>query len=298
MPLGADNEKQHASKEHELAVEGESVCLFTVYGLRFIPLDKVVYTGSTVRNFGSTREREHFNLASGSRRVVTAFAQPQHQPVHDNFSVEELWSGLCTEKEARAIEQYMMDKHDTRVVPRPTNGVTKDIDLFTGKPPLQLNVVRACTDEYAVNSASVRVFRDTALAATRLPSEALAVQNRLNEMMQLTVEASMGTAIAKIQSSIVMVSAMEPSRRMAVTEIHQHFNDIFGVCVDDDGQDVRNVLRAKLLWYNKDKRGHDYSCPASVMHAELISLAAAIGIPPVVGGSVARCAHGIRPSKA
>ena len=77
--------------------------------------------------------------------------------------MEELWSGECTLAEARAIEQHFINKHNTRVHPRPTNGITVDIDLFNGKEPLQLNVVRACADVGMVEAAEQRVVRDTAL---------------------------------------------------------------------------------------------------------------------------------------
>eukprot|EP00966_Prymnesium_polylepis_P065178 1512807-Prymnesium_polylepis.1 len=241
----------------------ESVSRFTVYGLRFLQIDKIVYTGSTARGEGKSREAEHFNLASGSRRVVMAFAQPQYQPVHDNFAMEELWTGLCTEKEARAIEQYMMDKHDTRVFPRPTNGITKDIDLFKGDPPMQLNINRACSDCEMVEVAAIRVAKDMAIIEAPLPSDRLMTRNRLDEIMQFTVEAAMGTAIARIRWSIATVSAMHPSKRLGVKEIHQYFNGIFALCVEDDGHDLRNVLKSRLLWYNSDKRGDDYTCPAS-----------------------------------
>ena len=62
------------------AVQGvESVSFFSVYGIRFLPAKAIAYVGHTGRA-EDIRENEHFNLASGARRVVTAFAQPQFQP--------------------------------------------------------------------------------------------------------------------------------------------------------------------------------------------------------------------------
>ena len=115
--------------------------LHVVYGITQHKCNSVAYIGSSMR--GSKRELEHINLASGARRVVTAFAQKWHQPVADHFETNILWMGECTPAQAKAVEQVLMDRHETRVFPRPTNGVTVDIDLM--QPPtdrLQLNVVR------------------------------------------------------------------------------------------------------------------------------------------------------------
>ena len=120
---------------------GEEVSLFVVYGLVLLFTGKVVYVGSTQRH--NERACEHFNLVSGCRRVMIALSRKRFQPVLDHFEMRVLWMGECTTAQARAIEQHLMDRHDTRVHPRPTNGVTRDIDLIDREdPPEQLNIVR------------------------------------------------------------------------------------------------------------------------------------------------------------
>ena len=202
--------------------------------------------------------------------------------MHDNFCIEELWSGSCTEKEARAVEQHMMDKHDTRVYPRPTNGVTKDIDLFRGGPPLQLNIKRSCKEVAMVEAAAIRVAKDMAIVSVRSRSETLAVQNRLQELMVVAMERVECTALAKIRRHTAALSAMvvgKPDAHIGVTEIHQYLNDIFTASSEDDGRCLRDLLLSKLMWYNVDKRGEDYTCPASVVLAELSTLTSALGLP-------------------
>lgn len=262
--------------------EAVLVSFFVVYGLRFLAKNVIVYVGHTGRA-RDDRQAEHFNLASGARRVITAFAQPRFQPTVDHFALEELWSGECTLAEACAIEQLFIDKHDTRVHPRPSNGITADIDLFQDAEPLQLNVVRACTDQARVDAVEPRVRRDTALVVVRKPSVSASIANHLSELMLVANETAESTACARIQRHLFDLAAMSPSAPVDGTRIHQMLNDVFRAWHHDDGVDLREILMAKLQWYHVDKRARGYTKPAMLVHAEMATLDAALGIVRVSG---------------
>lgn len=257
--------------------DGESVVFFTVYGIKFLPKGTFSYVGHTGRG-EACRGSEHFNLASGARRVVTAFAQSQHQPTKDYFAMEELWSGECTLEEVRAIEQHFINKHNTRVHPRPTNGITADIDLFEGKAPLQLNVAKACKDVGMVEAAVKRVARDTALVEVRTPLVQLRIQNQLSELMLVASETAESTACARIRLHLARLEVMPPNTAISVTDIHQMFNDVNKLLHPDDGETLKEVIKARLTWFNADKRGFEYSMPALVVRVDLIAMQAALGI--------------------
>ena len=180
---GRDDPKSSKAATHAYQSDlDDDLVLYTVYGLRYLLLNLYVYVGHThnkLQRFGS-----HINLTSGCRRVAIALAQPNVQPVTQHFVLEELWSGACSPSEARAVEQFYMDKHNTRVVHRPTNGVTKDIDLINGASPRQLNVARACKDASLVKWAGERVARDTQLVVKRSPEEEQAMRSMLLMLLQ------------------------------------------------------------------------------------------------------------------
>lgn len=268
----------------ELDKRDNGIQYYTVYGIRYRAANKVVYVGSTARHWMNDRGSEHFNLASGARRVVTAFAQPHFQPVDDCFAIEELWSGQCSVHDIHALEQHMMDKHDTRVSPRPTDGVTKDIDLLQGTAPLQLNVNKSCLDEQMVNAAALRVAKDTALSETRrTPTEVVMMENTLREVMAITAEISETTAVAKIYKHMLALKELlvkDACHKLGVKDVHQCLNDILTAFNADDGQELKDLLISKLFWYNADKRGHGYTVRAAVVYGEIAMLLYAMGLTP------------------
>ena len=159
------------------AKSNEDLIFYTVYGMRYVPVNCYVYVGHTHNK--PQRFEAHTNLTSGCRRVAIALAQPNVQPIAEHFVLEELWTGACSPTEARAIEQFYMDKHDTRIPCRPREGITKDIDLINGAEPRQLNVNRACKDAALLAWAAERVSRDTQLVVRRTPEEEQAMQTML-----------------------------------------------------------------------------------------------------------------------
>jgi hypothetical protein len=252
-----------------------------VYGLEYIPARKYVYVGKTARGTNSSGEvirgSEHRNLASGSRRVVIAFAQPHLQPVVDYFRFEELWNGECSVEESHAIEQHFMDIHNTRISPRPTNGVTKDIDIFNGEPPLQLNVLRSCTDPSAVALAGKRVARERSVVDSRCIVQMTATKHILADMLLVAVEVAARTAPALTRRMAEFVATFGDDDKIGVTVIHQHLNDIYDAWVPDDGREVRDVLRSMIGWYNIDRRGAGYACSARVVGSQVDNIVAAFG---------------------
>lgn len=251
---------------------------FVVYGLRYVPKNKIVYVGSTCRGDGDVRHAEHLNLSSGARRVVLTFAQERFNPLEDNFCMEELWSGACSKKEALAIEQYMMNKHETRVRPRPTNGVTVDIDIIRGEYSAQLNISRSCKDESMIQEAAARVNRDMAITVSRPNSEKLRMKNTLQEILASVMDIAEQSTASTIHKAMHDVSLLHADQLMNVTQIHQYLNSILTAWTKDDGKELRDQLNAKLRWYNVDRRGSDYTCRSAVVYADLVTLAVAMGI--------------------
>ena len=118
---------------------------YVVYGVLYRCKDRFIYIGHTMRF--NVRKSEHYNLCSGARRVATLFAQQAFQPREEVFDIVVLWQGNCSLLQAKAVEQAFMDKYNTRVYPRPSNGVTVDIDLMQPcVDPMQLNIDMACKD--------------------------------------------------------------------------------------------------------------------------------------------------------
>jgi hypothetical protein len=165
-PRLADATFRETSREAPTdTVDAEAMAVRIVYGVHFLALAKCVYVGSTSRLEG-VREAEHVDIRGGARRVAIAFSQRCWQPISDHFEFRELWRGTCTAKELKAIEQVFIEKHDSLVARRPTNGIVKDVDLMAGAYPQQLNVVRACTDQglsYRINNCpkAMSAHRDT-----------------------------------------------------------------------------------------------------------------------------------------
>ena len=260
-----------------------------VYGLFSLLLKVYIYIGSTKR--GDERGCEHFNLASGARRVVTAFAQSCLQPTANFFRFDPLWKGSCSPTQLKAIEQHLMDKHDTRVYPRPTNGIVKDIDLFVeGVTPRQLNVNRSCTDGALVEWAARRVAKSTALVSLS-PVEKLAVQYTLDTVRLVVDEAAAATAQTIISQAGAKYARYDPLAAVAVQEIHADLNTAFRSTTEEDGAVLRECLLSKLQWYNSDKRGVDHTVIASVAAAEFAVLAAATTVVTVPPSAVTQSAR-------
>eukprot|EP00966_Prymnesium_polylepis_P245172 5671211-Prymnesium_polylepis.1 len=198
--------------------------LHIVYGITQHKYNSVAYIGSSKRD--SQRESEHTNLASGARRVVTTFAQKWHQPVAEHFETNILWMGECTPAQAKSIEQVFMDRHETRIFPRPTNGVTVDIDLL--QPPtgrLQLNVVRSCTDPELIDWAEKRICNDTALAESPSARD-MAVARHLVEMEMLSLtEAVDDTASTVVERAIAKFGGFDSNEPVYVTDFHSTLNE-------------------------------------------------------------------------
>jgi hypothetical protein len=250
--------------------------LHIVYGITQHKYNSVAYIGSSKRD--SQRESEHTNLASGARRVVTTFAQKWHQPVNEHFETNTLWMGECTPAQAKSIEQVFMDRHETRIFPRPTNGVTVDIDLL--QPPtgrLQLNVVRSCTDPELIDWAEKRIFNDTALAEAPSARD-MAVAHHLVEMEMLSLtEAVDDTASTVVERAIAKFGGFDPDEPVSVTDFHSTLNEVLGTLCDDDGADARSAVLSKVAYFNADKRGSGFTCRAAMVEAEFAALRVALG---------------------
>lgn len=245
------------------------------YGLKYLPLDVYVYIGSTGRE--DQRGCEHFNLASGARRVVVTFAQSWWQPLANHFRFDPLWKGKCSAAQLKAIEQHLMDKHGTRVFPRPTNGIVKDIDLFAREVvPRQLNVLRSCTDESLVDWAARHVANSMALVSLT-PAQTLEIQYTMDMVRLTATEAASVTAQAIISRSREKYAHHQPLDLIPINEIQADLNAVFRASMEEDGIALRDCLFSMLQWYNADKRGAGYTMIASVVGMVFAGLAAASG---------------------
>lgn len=247
-----------------------------VYGLKHRPRHKVVYVGSTVRD--NVRWGEHINLTSGCRRVAIALSRKEVQPVLDFYELDVLWEGFCTSSQLKAIEQIFMVKHDTRVHPRPTNGVTKDIDLFDTDHPDQLNVMRSCTDEALLHWARLRIQRDSAITVQRTPTEERRLTHELEELIWEVRDKAESLACNKVRKWVETFDKMDLDQEINVNDIHVAFNDVFIALDDDDGLDVKRIVQCNLKWFNTDTRSsHSYSVQTIVTLFRM--MATMIGAP-------------------
>ena len=262
-----------------------------VYGVVWLVEGVVVYTGSTGRDDAICRTDEHKRLCGGARRLTIAFAQEWHQPTQNSFEFRELWRGVCTLDECRAIEQHFMDKYATRVERRPTNGIARDIDLMcpTTKP-LQLNINRACTDHLLVQWAAQRVTHDSAIVVRRTPMELEEMRHALS-MARLDVESSVqSVALCEVKRTHSKYAAMPDEQCTSGTDVHADVNRVLCCLTDDDGPHALRCCRGKLHIFNIDHGGALTEWRAAYVAAEFASMLASLGVAHVVPKQVSESA--------
>lgn len=255
--------RERASTMSDVDTPGEPV-KSVVYGLKHRPRRKVVYVGSTM--CGDARWCGHVNMTSGCRRVAIALSRENVQPVLEHYELDALWEGVCTSAQRKAIEQVFMDKYNTRVSPRPTNGVTKDIDLFRGEQADQLNIIRSCTDEKMLKWARSRIQHDSAIIVQRTPAEERRLAYELEELLWDVSGKADSMACNKISKWMTAFKHMDPCSQLSVKDIHVALNDVFGSLNDDDGLEMRRVVQCQLKWFNSDKRGGENYSASTVVH--------------------------------
>ena len=228
---------------------------YVVYGVLYRCKDRFIYIGHTMRF--NVRKSEHYNLCSGARRVATLFAQQAFQPREEVFDIVVLWQGNCSLLQAKAVEQAFMDKYNTRVYPRPSNGVTVDIDLMQPcVDPMQLNIDMACKDVSSMEWANRTLAAYTAVVQCLPRSE----QTMLKQCLEIQAlhfdEIAAVTAVAMLRG---LVCKYEMStEKVGVTAVHIDLNSITTAAQPEDGNELRDALRAQMMWFNADKRGVDY----------------------------------------
>ncbi len=248
----------------------------TVYGMLYLKRSVYVYVGSTENR--CRRFAAHANCTSGCRRVAIALAQQSAQPFDDHFPLEELWTGECTARQARAIEQFLINKYNTRVFPRPTNGVTRDIDLIGGAEPRQLNVAQACVDPALLEWAERRVTTDLQIVKVRAPYDQLALTNLLAEiLMDGATRLADEVASTRVSELVGFFAALDPEQRVPVVEVHRALVQVRDAVGDDDGQDVRDMVDHHLKLYNVD-HSPDRVLRAAVVASVFKTLAACVGV--------------------
>ena len=261
-----------------LPADAELVAMHVVYGVLFRPLGASVYIGSSSRLDGE-REAEHSDLRGGARRVAVAFAQLRWQPLADHFAFQELWRGECTLRQLKAVEQFMMDRHNTRVERRPTDGVARDVDLMReGAEPMQLNVTRACADAQLLEWARQRVERDSAIVRVLTPTERERTRHAFELERLHLEEVAEATAVVAARRLADKYAALPGRERVGVKEIHTDLNRVYTALSPDDGDDVRRLCRAKLLAFNEDRCPGE-AWPAAVVRTEVAALQEAMGSP-------------------
>jgi hypothetical protein len=261
---------------------------FIVYAIVFRPLDIIVYVGSTARTDNFERSDEHTRLCGGARRVTIAFAQSWFQPIINFFEFRELWRGECTAEQAKGIEQFFMNKHETKVNrPRSREScVAHDIDLMTkGTIPRQLNIVNACTDDSIVEWAATRVAHDSAITLKLSPMEQ-ARTNYAFEVQRIAFETEAAALSSRVISDCIdKYTSMPLNTRVKVSEFYTDLVRINGSLSVDDGMDVRRCCRAKLLAFNTDHHA-DETWSVEYAVSELRSIQIALGVPTLVSDTV------------
>ena len=241
---------------------------FVVYTIIFVPTGRVVYVGCTCR--GEHRMNEHLDIRGGAPRVAIGFAQNRFQSRTQYFRFEIAWSGSCTIDEVHAIEQHFINKYNTRIYPRPTNGVTKDIDLMTCDEPLQLNINHACKCTEQILRAAHRIQHDSAIAVKMDTMDALLLQQCLEVVAHKLDHMSRQTAYAVIQRACSKYEAM--TNDVSITEFHSDLNDVKEAYVDDDGEELKDNTMILLRAFNMDKRGTNYSLRPSTVCGHFLTL--------------------------
>lgn len=223
------------------------------YGIVYLPTKTFVYVGHTKRRDG-VRSSEHYNLSSGARRVVTAFAQEWLTPNDAFFEFVVLWNGRCTASQIKAVEQYFIDLHDTRVYPRPTNGVTKDIDLMQyGSVPSKLNINVACRDPSLMAWALSRIKQDFALTIVPTKLEKLELDHELAiERARMNIVAT-ETASAVLKTIVAKYRNMEVSSVVYATDIHADMVRVSQFVTDDDGAELKTLVQNRIQLYDIDR---------------------------------------------
>lgn len=241
---------------------------FVVYTIIFAPTGRVVYVGCTCRD--KHRINEHLDIRGGAPRVAIAFAQNRFQPRTMCFRFEIAWSGSCTIDELHAIEQHFINKYNTRIYPRPTNGITKDIDLMSCDEPLQLNINHACKCTEKVLRAVHRIQHDSAIAVKMNTMDALLLQQCLEVVAHNLDQVSGNTAYAVIQRACTKYEAM--ANDVSITEFHSDLNDVKNAYVEDDGEELKDNTMILLRSFNMDKRGTNYSLRPSTVCGHFLTL--------------------------
>jgi len=236
-----------APKENASVAE---TSLFVVYGVLFLPLSLFVYVGSTRR--GDQRTAEHSNFRGGARRIAVAFAQAAWQPLADFFEFRELWSGNVTTSQAKAIEQFFMDKHETLITKRPTNGICKDIDLMKGEPPRQLNTIRSCRDEPSVEWARQRVCSDSAIVV-KTPTQLEHIRHCM-ELERVELESCREQVVSIVlEQELGRYSQMESHVEVTPHDVQGSLNRVFGAIRDDDAPLGKRECKDMLLKFAVDR---------------------------------------------
>jgi len=241
---------------------------FIAYGIKYIPNDVIIYVGHTGRREG-VRSGEHSNLASGARRVVTAYAQGWLTPNEKFFEYVVLWNGYCTLDQIKAIEQYFINLYDTRIFPRPTNGITKDNDLMKyGSHPSKLNINMACRDQTLIEWATSRVRHDLAIVAVPTELEKLDLDHELAVVNVYMKNAAKQTAVVVLTSLVGKYRNLESMNMVCVTDIHVDLNSVSVVAVEDDGPELKALLQNRLQLYNVDRWSVETTFRASTIASE------------------------------
>jgi hypothetical protein len=274
----------------------DAMILFLVYAIVFRPLNIIIYVGSTARTDNFERSDEHSRLRGGARRVTIAFAQSWFQPIINFFEFRELWRGECTTEQAKGIEQFFMNKHETKVTrPRSREScVAHDIDLMTkGTIPRHLNIVNACTDDSIVEWAATRVAHDSAITLKLSPMEQ-ARTNYAFEVQRIAFETEAAVLSSRVISDCIdKYTSMPLNTRVQVSEFYTDLVRINGSLSVDDGMDVRRCCRAKLLAFNTDHHT-DETWSVEFVISELRSIQIALGLPTLASHEQLEKEEGMR----
>lgn len=243
--------------------------IYVVYIIIFVRTGRVVYVGCTCRD-QHHRSDEHFNIRGGAPRVAIAFAQNRFQPREEFFRFEMVWSGFCTIDQLHAIEQHFIKKYNTRINPRPSNGVTKDIDLMTCDEPLQLNINNSCNCDEHLLWAAYRIQHDSTITVQMNTFDGLMLKQCLEIEAYKLHEVSKTTAYSIIQWAYTKYEAM--NNEVFITEFHSDLNDVNQAYVEDDGKELKDNLMILMTQFNSDKRGKNYSLRPSTVSAYFLTL--------------------------
>ena len=208
--------------------------------------------------------------------MAIALCQPHLQPLKDFFRLERLWAGVVTAQQLRAVEQVYIDKLNTRVFPRPTNGVTRDIDLINGAEPQQLNIARACRCPELTRWACERVARDTQMVPTGRP----AYNQDLAEVLTRAFDEQLdGTSVPATLSKIVKAYGREltAEQLVGVEDVHAALVQVKRALRSDDGQDIQLMVDANLKVFNP-ATVPNRSFRVHMIHQMFVTMAACIGM--------------------